>query len=367
MKPIALLCSDTHNRPKREDEKHAFRQIIDRAVDLRVHVIGAGDLIDRQSNRSETITFLYQQLARLKAVGRRFYYTQGQHDYDDPPWLSAHPSAIHLHKETLDLTDDIVLYGLDWQPFGKLQEELAEIPSSANFLVCHQVWGNWMGDVASPQGSFEQIPGHIKYVHTGDLHQWKLETRKNADGEDMRVLSCGATTQQKIDEPSTHHYALLYPDGKIEKKTLTSRVMLESSLLLKQEDVEQFITELEPTLEVAMQKAASMSLPESMCTPYFRVRYSSKLSDVVRRTEKAVGSRAVMYFSPQVSEEKLESYAKAKKVKQSGAVTPLSVLGEEVDKEESPATFELVQRMLSVSDQEIEFAKWRGEFLGETS
>jgi hypothetical protein len=366
MKPLALLCSDTHVRPRREDEKHAFRQIIDRAVKEKIPIIAAGDLIDKQTNRAETITFLYKQLDRLGEAGQRFYFTQGQHDYDFPAWLSAHPIAFHLHKEVIDF-DEFVVYGLDWQPYGKLQEELAEIPDTVNFLVCHQVWSNWMGDIAAPQGSFEQIPGHITIVHTGDLHQWKLERQKNADGKKMLVVSCGATAQQKIDEPDTHNYALLYPDGKVERQRLNSRVMVDCSIINRLEDVEAFMADLEPLLETAAQRAAAMELPDEMAKPYMRVTYSSKLPDTVRRVEKVVADRALLVFKQLLPPEKLDAYQKAKKVEKGEAVTPLSVLSEEVSKDDKPGVYELVERLLTASDKELEFARWRSEFLGETS
>jgi len=359
-----VLCSDTHARPRREDERHAFRQIIDKAVALKVPVVAAGDLIDKQSNRAETITFLYRQLDRLGEAGLWFYYTQGQHDFDNPPWLSAHPYAFHMHKKGVTL-GDFVLYGLDWQPYGKLQEELAEIPPDANMLVCHQVWADWMGDRAAPQGSFAQIPGHIKCVLTGDLHNWKLEERKNADGKKMLVVSCGATTQQKIDEPDRHYYALLCPDGRVEQRKLNSRLFIDCSLINTENDIDLFMAELEPTLATAAQKANAMELPVEMTKPYMRVSYSSKMPDVVRRVEKAVADRAILNFKQLLPPEKLDAYKKAKKAEKGEAVTPLSVLSQEVDKEEKPAVYELVERMLGATDKELEFARWRSEFLSE--
>lgn len=364
MKPTGLHASDTHLRNRQGDEEHAFEQLVDAAISNKVqYLMLAGDLLDKQSNRSRVVSFLCKQLDRCEEADIDVLYTQGQHDFDDPPWLSAHRHAFHLHKQTREY-DDIVFYGLDWQPFGKLQEELAEIPDEVKFLICHQVWANWMGDIAAPQGSFEQIPEQIKYVQTGDLHQWKLEQRKNAGGVKMTVLGTGATTQQKIDEPSTHHYALFWPDGRLEKKTLNSRVMIDSSLITQSADLDQFMSELEPTLESAAQRAAAMELPEAMYRPYLRVSFNAKLTDVVRRVEKAVGNRAILHFKQIIPEEKQTAYKVAKAAK-GEAVTPISVLKDEVDKDEHPATYELVSRLLAAGDSELEFAKWRSETLGE--
>lgn len=363
MKPRGLHASDTHLRP-RPDELFAFTQLVDAAIEHKVkYVMLAGDLLDRQTNRAKVVSFLYRQLSRLQEAGIRVFYTQGQHDFDDPPWFSGLDWPTHIHKKRVP-TDDGAFYGLDWQPFGKLQEELAEIPSDVDFLVCHQVWANWMGDIAAPQGSFDQIPGQIRFVQTGDLHSWKLEKHKNADDQKMLVLSTGATTQQTVAEPQTHHYALRMADGSFEKKTLKSRVFVDCGLLARAEDLDKFVAELEPTLAEAHQKGAAMDLPPELMTPVFRVSYHAKVFDTVRRVEKIVGGRAVLRFKELPPEEKTVTYAQAKK-KGGIAVTPLSMLAEEVDKEEEPATYELCERLLGAPDKELEFAKWRQEFLGE--
>jgi len=366
MKPIALLFSDAHLRRDKFDTFFAFEQIVNTAIEHNIPLIGAGDLIDKQTNRATTIVFLAEQLQRLRKEKLKLYHVQGQHEYDVVPWLNVASNAVHIHKKEVTI-GDFSFYGLDWQPFGILQDELSEIPDTANFLVCHQVWSDWMGDVAAPQGSMAQIPGHIKYVQSGDLHQWKLEKRKNADGEKMLVLSCGATTKQKIDEPDKHYYALLYPDGKITQQTLRSRVMIDCSLINRPEDVDIFMSELEPVLAAAAQKAEALELPEVMRKPYMRVTYSSKLPETVRRIEKAVAERALLFFKQLLPAEKLAAYKASKITTDDTAVTPLSVLGEELDKEEHPEVYGLVSRLLQTSEPEVEFAKWRSEFLGENA
>lgn len=364
MKPIGLHASDTHLRARGGDEEFAFAQLVDAAIAHRVEYVAlAGDLLDKQSNRAKVVAFLFLHLDRLEAAGIHVLYTQGQHDYDDPPWFSAHRWPFHLHRQARRFRG-VELYGLDWQPFGRLQEELAEVPDTARWLVCHQVWGNWMGDVAAPQGSFEQVPEFVTHVHTGDLHQWKLEQRKNAGGAKMTVLSTGATTQQKVDEPATHHYALAYEDGRVTKHDLKSRVFVDAALMTQAADVDRFLAELEATLAAAYQTAAAADLPADMHPPRMRVSFNARLGDVVRRVERAVNGRAALTFRQVVPEEKQAAYKVARAAK-GEAVTPLSVLPQECDKDESPAVYELVSRLLEAPDQELEFAKWRGEMLGE--
>lgn len=357
-----LLFSDSH-ADRGVDSQYALAQISAIAIERRVEaVIGAGDLFDKQTNRSGPISAFMQFMDKLEKASIPFYYLQGQHDQDDPNWLSAHRWATHLHKKIITIDDD-TFYGLDFQPFGKLQEELEEIPKRCNFLIAHQGWEEWLGFDNAPQGSFAQIPGHIDYVYSGDLHQLKDERNKNAVGNKIRTWSTGATTQRKADEPS-EHYVAIYRKGKFTPVMLKSRVFVNASAMIRPEDVTEFITGFENELAWAMQKAAGGEYPPEMMKPRFRITYAADLDDVVRRIDKVVNDRAIVTYREIPPEAKQETM-KLSKAAKGVAVTPLTVLPDEVDKEEDPATFELVSRLLQASDHEAEFAKWRVEMTGE--
>ena len=366
MRPDVNLTADAHLRDRRGDEFFAFEQIVDEAIKDKAPLIAAGDMLDRQSNRAKVIAFFCRQLDRLEEAGLPFYYIEGQHDLDDPPWFSAHRAAEHIHRKKIEI-GDWVIYGLNWQPFGKLQEELAEIPKDVNLLICHQVWADWMGSVTSPQGEFAQIPGHVTHVFTGDLHEWKLERCKNADGKKMIVCSPGATTQQKIDEPYEHFFAKLHPGGQFLQTRLRSRAMIDWSIMSRTEDVDAFVAEIDAELSVAEQRAAKLDLPKELAKPYLRYTYSARLGDVVRRVEKAVKDRAILFPKETIPEEKVVEYEKVKKAVKGEAVTPLSVLGQEVNKDENPAVYELVEKVLSATDPEQAFAAWRSDYMGDSS
>lgn len=360
--PGLLLCSDLHS-DRTVDTHFAIKQIVDLAIEKRVEgVVAAGDNTDKQTQRSDPIVAFFRQLDRLQKAEIPFYYLQGQHDFDTPPWLSGHRWAQHLHKQVITIGDD-TFYGLDFQPFGKLQEELEEIPERCNFLIAHQGWDEWLGFDNAPQGSFAQIPGHVDYVYSGDLHQLKDERNKNRVGNKIRTWSTGATTQRKADEPS-EHYVAIYHKGKFTPHKLKSRVFVDASVMIRQEDVEDFITGFEGTLAKAMQRAAGAEYPQEMLKPRFRVTYAADLGDVVRRIDKIVADRATVLYREIPPEAKKETM-KLSKAAKGLAVTPLSVLPDEVDKEEDPATFELVSRLLQASDYEAEFAAWRMEMMGE--
>lgn len=368
MNPHTLLFADSHARDRRGDEQFALAQIGKAAKKHKVkRVILAGDGIDKQSNRSRAVTSMFRFIDRLEEAAIEFWFLQGQHDWDEPPWPSAHRWAKHLHKRVVEM-GELTAYGLDFQPYGKLQEEMAVINDAklpVNFLIAHQTWGDWMGDIAVPQGEFVQVPGPITHLFTGDLHQKKLEKHKNADGDKMFVCSPGATCAQKIDEPHEHYYVLLGDDGIFRFEKLKSRVFIDWDVMVYLEDQERFMAEIEATLETALQKAVAEDYPEELQKPYLRVTYSHKLPDTVRRVEKAVSGRAILYFKEMPPEEKQASKTKQLKGSKEKAVTPLSVLDQEVDKKEEPEVYELTARLLQSTNYEDEFARWRSEFLGD--
>lgn len=130
---LAIVFADAHvadriwaHRPIQGDAFYSVEQILHLAQDHGCPwVIGCGDLLDSRTNRSRPIQFWSQMLDRFAREAVRFGFLQGNHEYDDPPWLS-HRHATHLHGRTLRL-GDVRLYGLDYLPAGRLQEALDEI------------------------------------------------------------------------------------------------------------------------------------------------------------------------------------------------------------------------------------------------
>lgn len=355
-----ILFADAHNRDRRGDEFYALQQIAKLAIRKKAEwVIGAGDLIDKQTNRSYPISTFRTVIDELHDHGIQFGFIEGQHEADDPPWLRG-PGSTCLHKKKIKL-GDYTAYGLSFQPFGALQDALAEIPDDCDMLICHQVWADWMGDIASPQGDFSQIPEHIKLVVTGDLHQFKLERHKNAGGVRMQVCSPGATVAQKIDEPH-QNFVMLLDGSTLTSHQLQSRPFIDWPVMNRSDDVEQFMREIEAELSSAEQKALAAELPDHMIKPLLRITYSSKLDDAVRRITKAVGQRAYLHWAMRQSEEKIAERTKRKKNK-GEALTPITALPLEVDKEDDPEVFSLVSRLLEAQDVSSEFYSFKKEAL----
>lgn len=355
-----VLFSDPHLRLRRGDEQFGLTQVIDYAITKSAtDVIAAGDLFDRQQNRPGPVTFFCQQIERLKRAGIKFYYIVGQHDRDvDTQWLAAHSWAQHIHKKTVKI-GPFTFYGLDCQNFGKLQEELQSVPQEADHMICHQTWSDWLGFEGASQGDIAQLPGHVRFMYSGDIHKWIYETKKNSAGRPVRCLSTGALCQQKIDEPSEHFCAVMEDDGTIKKVKLRSRRFIDWPLITTTEDMDEFVQKIDESLAAAVLPKC----PEEIGKPLLRVSYGPAVPEAVARVEKIVGNRAFLYFKDLQSEE--HAVPEGPSQVRGPAVTPLDVLSEEVNKDEHPEVFELVGTLLSPGDPALAFSRWRQEQLAE--
>lgn len=357
-----LIVADAHlnTGPKQYDAEFALKQAGQVAVENQVEaILFLGDTLDKQRNRSRPITQIYRFIENMRRKKIGFRYLTGQHDADDPPWFDGLDHAVHMHKQ-LEEIDGISFYGLDYQPIGKLQEELDLVPKNTDMLLTHQVWADWMGDVAAPQGEFADVP-HVSTLISGDFHQYVQETRRGKDGQKIQVCSPGCTYQQAIDQPSEHFVVLVSSALKLEPVKLDSRVFIDWQHIHTEEDLESFIKGFDLELDKARETAEKRKLPERLRRPLLRVVYSAAIPDALRRIERVVQGRA-WTFDKEIPTE-ARSRKITRKAGKAETVTPLSVLPDEVDPKEEPEVFNLVQRLLEATDVDQELAAWRAEQL----
>lgn len=361
-----LIASDLHLRDRRGDEYFAWDQVVEQAIARDVsRLIITGDILDKQSNRPRSVAALCRGIEALDQSEIEVCYLSGQHDLDEPAWPSAHPSAVHIHKVSF-VSSLGPAYGLDYQPAGRLQEELAEIPQDRRVLFCHQGWAAWLNFDGAAQGEFADIPGHIEVVVTGDLHQSKIEQHLNAAGREMMTISPGATTQQKSDEPSEHFCLLVKDDGRITRLPLKSRKFMDWDVIETDDDLAGVLSCAAPALEAAYQQAAAGEYPDYMMKPVVRVTYASTLPETVRRIIAAVGDKAYLVWKELPPEDKRPGGTVVSVPGPGEAVTLQSALPDELDKDKEPAVYGLVERLLTAGpNAEAELTLWRQEALVE--
>lgn len=369
---MILFFADSHaqasawaGRPIYGDVEFGLAQIYALAVEHGVKmVVGCGDLIDKQRNRSGPPKMLAYFITQLQKAGIDFSFIQGQHDFDDPPWLEGVGHAQHLHKKTVRVGDRR-LYGLDFTRAEDLKAELDAVPVATSILVCHQTWGDWMGEIASPQADFAHV-SRVSTVVSGDLHQFKLEAFKDKDGKSIRCVSPGSVCMQAIDEPDKHFAVLIDERLDITPKRLKSRPFIDWPPLLTAADVETFMAQAGEALLAATAIAEVDELPESMHTPLLRVTYNRRLENLVGRIQKTVGQRAHLFWRPRESE--LEKVAQPVGSVKGRAMTALTALPQAVDRDKEPEVFSLLETVLKAEDKnaaEIALSGWRRDFLAK--
>jgi hypothetical protein len=299
MKPLFVFAADLHlsklvwsGRPDIADDSYrAMSQVVDTALRHRVPLVLGGDLFDKRKPDSESVAVAYENLERMARENLPVYFNQGQHDMADPPWLTIHPWPKHIHKQSFELAG-YQFYGLDWQPAGVLQTELAQIPPRTTFLVAHQVWKEHMGGIGNPEGSVSEVP-HALFLLTGDYHHTQITEWPNANGQKMSVVSPGSTHMRAIDEPAQKSCYLFsrQPDGKvvITAEPLATRPYYEVRINNEFE-------------LLSFCQDANTKLPPPAVEPsdklLLRVSYAMEIPEVSARIRQAVSNRAHLFENP---------------------------------------------------------------------
>jgi len=344
-------------------------------------VIAAGDLVERKKNGSGPVNFIRRQMEILENGGEVHglaasipsWYVQGQHDMQKSPWPNAShrwPSHLPTDQEQYErhrfgdcLLGDYKVWAMDWTPPDLLAEELAKVPKDTDILIMHQVCSHFMGDITTPELSFEQIP-HAKLLIVGDYHKHvKFETR-GAQGQKLTVLSPGSTNLREITEERDKRVFILYEDLSVKSARIPTRVVIEPMDLLGEESVEDLLDELDSLLDAAEVEATRKKLSPEIRMPILYVRYHRRLAGTEPRLLRALKKRAHLFTKPigrvtEDGEEEVDAEFDASEV----ALTLLGCLPEEVDLDKEPELFQGLQRLLSTDEPGVELSKMRAEFL----
>lgn len=300
--PLFVFAADTHlslkiweDRPNiTGDSYYAFEQIVDYCLTSDLPLVLGGDFFDKRRPDPQSVSFMSRMMSALQNAGVPVRFIQGQHELDrEAPWQGVHPWPVWLHDRSDRFGAHI--YGIDWQPREKLAEALAQVPAQTEILVAHQVWGDFMGEICSPEGTFSQVP-YAQMLLTGDFHQTKIVTATNANGRPMTVVSPGATHARTITDPLQYHFVVIgrSANGELQARTCTLRGRPRANArLLSQVDLDSFC-EAGDTRWLALGKS---DLPEAVRKPLLRLEYLN-LPDAYKRIKAALGDSVHLFPVP---------------------------------------------------------------------
>ena len=311
---------------------------------------------------------IFEQLDRLYENGLEFYYIRGQHE-GDSDFLAAHSGTRHLdHEIPHTLNSGERIFGLDYQPIGVLQEQLnTRVTKAANIdiLVLHQVWENLMGDIACPQGRWEQIP-NVEFVLTGDYHEEYIdETVSFPDGRNMRVINPGSVCLQKINEPADKYFCVLNSDFSVKKVHLRTRQLIKSDLIFDDNEMDRFVSKVHGQLKNAAQAAEQLKLPLDLIKPLLWVEYNADVANAKQRITKAVNGNAHLFLKqrPIQRPEVLERLRQRRESGDTHATTLESELLPYLEAIEKKHLGPRCQRLLQADDTFAELVKMKKEYV----
>lgn len=367
MKPLFIGTSDWHVAPGawkyraiQGDSYFSLQQIIDDAIDLRVPVVAAGDLYNVDDPEPEAVAFVNRQIDRLEAHGLPLYYLQGQHEWHRcGKWLETHRHPIHLHKQVVSI-NGVTVYGLDWTPAGRLIGELESIPAGTDVLACHQVWSEFMGSLAKPEGSIASIPyqGDL-VVLTGDYHVQVSKDVVSPDGYRRTIYSPGAIAMQSVDEDPRKGY-WLFQRNRVAAVEAVAQPLLTRPVFSFSVHTAEALDALmmEYSAEVFSAEVAE-DLPENLRKPIVAVTYYDDIPDVYSRLVATFGERSHLFLSALSRSRSVLAPISARREAGRGC-TLISELGRIVS--ESSERYERLKRLLSAGDPLAELAALKQEF-----
>jgi len=302
-KPIAVVAADCHldhliwrSRPEiRGDSAYGFWQTINAAKARKLPTVLAGDVVETlhaDSPNSDTVHVLCQAMSQMRQASLHVYSTRGQHDLADTDWLYAcggYPPPTRQDRVNIGGRSFAFL---PWMPPAMLQEVIPE--TSADVVVCHQVWKELMGG-SSSEGKLASFQ-NVSMVISGDYHRRVTKYVRRKSQEPLYVLSPGATHMRKINEPTTHCIAILHDDLSVKWVKLKSRKVVRVSIT-DEASIANLLRSLPVSLDEVAAETAAKQMPSELLTPLLIVSDTSDLLGVEARLREVVGDRAHVFYS----------------------------------------------------------------------
>lgn len=351
--PLFAMTSDWHLQPgawKRAntpqgDSFYALRQIRQHCVEHQLDLLAAGDLFDDLKPETSVLERAFRECDNLHRASRRLVFTQGQHEKAFPAYLSLHPSPMHNSRKVTHVRG-ISVYGMDHVPADQLEAEIEKVPSGVDVLMCHQVWGDFMGIGAEGHLSQLSKAGGPRIVLTGDYHDHQV-----LEVGGLVVYSPGSTCLQSIDEPREKSFFVFYDDFSVESVQLKVRRVVDLTITNE--------AELEDCLKhMGGYLAPGDGLPPDMQKNIIYVQCAN-INQAYKRITKAIGDKAFLFWKSLIGQTGDVYYDE----QEAARVVPQGLEGclHLVTPEGGPV-YNSVLRLIRAGDKKVELAAMAAEF-----
>ena len=309
-RPILINSSDLHieynayvTHPQMwGDSYFSFSQICNKALELNCPMSLSGDVFDKPIPDSYSLNYVFKWLDEFMRRELAVLFIQGQHELcRRQPWLSVHQWPIHMndHRIPVPGSPHIEIAGIDFFPEDKLASRIKDL-KPVDILLCHQVWGEFMGSICAPEGWLRSLVGRVKLVLTGDFHQHTqlVLTEKIEDAvQSMTVLSPGSMSMQSSNEEFKKHFYVVYDDFSYESIPLLTRETIRLAIF-SEEGLQSILRQLETAFENIENRCIKHNYPENMRKPLIYVKFVDDLPDAYNRLKTVLSDRAFVMFKP---------------------------------------------------------------------
>lgn len=330
------------------DSFRAAQAIVDYAISVRDPLLILGDLFNTRRPEPEAVAAFCSMMDQLQAAEVPVYVTQGQHELNRGSviWAGIHPWPQHVHRRQFTIADK-TFYGLDWLPRGELQEALAEMPA-VDYLVCHQVWEDFMGTHCATDGCLAEVP-RARFVLTGDYHSHCTKTVHGPNGQILAV-SAGSTHLRALNEeyPKKFYHWRQYD--------------WPSSVPIINRELHRYEINTAEELEEFLAKQLFVQCRMDDRRPIYCIRIRMDLPEWKSQIDSVVGDRGHIFYDPYpVYDTEVE--VRMPELQATG-LTPAAVMSGCAQSvvADNPAVLGKVQALLSHADKGSAATYWRERY-----
>jgi hypothetical protein len=286
------LCGDAYE---------SFQQILNFCGMHRCPLLLGGDILDQRNPDPDPVRQLCHRIRDFAGEGMPqehvVYYIQGDHEFSPTtPWPQLSGVAHYMHGELIEI-GPFKIYGMDWTPMDRVQDELAKIPPEANTLLTHLAWSEIQG-IGQTSASLQDLPPHITTVLTGDYHVHLSKVIPRPEGQAPVVaFSPGSTCMQAIDENPAKQFWVCEKDERgqwtMQSKGLATRRFYHIDLATP-EAFDQWIT----SFNLVGLRIQYARLSTAIRKPAFRIRYNDCIPEAHRRLVATLGDHVHLFEEP---------------------------------------------------------------------